>query len=58
MDHDRDRALLFALVATFTALVVGKIIFGLYWYGAILFAGIVFGIAFALILRLQRNTRQ
>jgi hypothetical protein len=57
-NHERDRAVLFALVATFAALVIAKIMFGLYWYGAVLFAAVVFGIVFALILRIQRNTRQ
>lgn len=55
---DRNRALLLALTATFIALVISKIVFGLLWYAAFLFAVIVFGIAFALFLRIQRNTLQ
>jgi len=54
-DDERNRALFYALVVTFVVLVLFKILFGLFWYSAVVIALIVFGLTFALILRLRRH---
>jgi hypothetical protein len=52
---DRNRAVLLALIATFIALVIGKILFGLFWVVALGAAMIIFTVMFGFFLRVQRN---
>ena len=54
---DRDRAVLFALIATFIALVIGRMLFGFFWVVALGFAVVFFTLMFAFFLRAQRNRR-
>jgi hypothetical protein len=48
---------LLALIATFIALVIGKIMFGLFWVVALGAAVAIFTVAFGFFLRVQRNRR-
>ena len=57
MTGDRERAILLALVATFIALVIGRILFGLFWVVALGAAVVIFSVAFAFFLRIQRNRK-
>jgi len=54
---DRNRAVWLALIATCVALVFGKMIFGFFWVVALGFAVLIFTIAFAFFLRIQRTRR-
>jgi ABC-type multidrug transport system permease subunit len=54
---DRNRAVLLALIATFIALVIGKILFGFFWVVALAAAVVVFTVMFGFFLRVQRNRR-
>jgi hypothetical protein len=53
-DDERNSAILYALVITFVALVIAKILFGVYWYSAVVVALVIFGVTLALILRMRR----
>lgn len=52
---DRGRAVLLALIVTVVALMIGRILFGLFWVVALGFAVVCFTMMFALFLRIQRN---